>query len=282
MITILLATYNSEKYIEAQIDSLLNQTYCDWHLIIRDDLSSDNTPAILQKYVKQYPEKISILENQGVSKRAYLNFVELMKNVDSDYYMFCDHDDVWLSEKIQLSYERMMSLELDNPEKPIVVHTDMKVVDQNLNIIHESFWVYSRLLPQKSSFLDMVLCNSANGCTMLFNHKAKEVSMPNVPYATMHDMLVNQSVAANGGIISAINKPTVLYRQHSDNVVGASNRGPKYQLKKLKNIGKIIKQNYRDWNRSRHIKQYSILTYLCVKIKVMWWKIKLYSLNQEL
>ena len=275
MITILLATYNSSPYLKEQIDSILAQTYENWNLVVRDDLSTDSTVEIIKDYICRYPDKISILNNNGESKRAYLNFVELLKNVESEYYMFCDHDDVWLSNKIELSIKRMK--EVERPEVPVIVHTDMKVVDQELNIIHDSFWAYSRLLPERTSFKEMVLCNSSNGCTMLFNHKAKEVAIPNIAYATMHDMLVNQSVAANGGIISAIYEPTVLYRQHIDNVVGASKRDLKYQLKKLKSIGRVIKENYDDWKRSSYIKPYSFSSYMWTKMKVMWWKVQKYS-----
>lgn len=275
MISILLATYNSEKYIREQINSILAQTYQDWRLVVRDDLSMDSTEEIIKGYISRYQDKISILDNHGESKRAYLNFVELLKNVESEYYMFCDHDDVWLPNKIEISMQRMNEVEM--PNVPVIVHTDMKVVDQDLNIIHDSFWAYSRLLPERTSFKEMVLCNSSNGCTMLFNHKAKEVALPNIAYATMHDMLVNQSVAANGGIISAIYEPTVLYRQHIDNVVGASKRDLKYQLRKLKSIGKVIKENYDDWKRSSNIKPYSFSSYMWTKIKVMWWKVQKYS-----
>ena len=274
-VTILLATYNSAHFIREQLDSLLSQTYQDWNLVVRDDCSSDSTISIIREYMTQYPEKISILDNKGKSLRAYYNFVELLKNVESHYYMFCDHDDVWLPNKIELSIKRMK--EIERPGVPVIVHTDMKVVDQELNIIHDSFWAYSRLLPERTSFKEMVLCNSANGCTMLFNHNAKEVAIANIAYATMHDMLVNQSVAANGGIISAIYEPTVLYRQHIDNVVGASKRDMKYQLKKLKSIGKVIKENYDDWKRSSYIKPYSFSSYMWTKIKVMWWKVQKYS-----
>ena len=275
MISILLATYNSEKYIREQINSILAQTYQDWRLVVRDDLSMDSTEEIIKGYISRYQDKISILDNHGESKRAYLNFVELLKNVESEYYMFCDHDDGWLPNKIEISMQRMN--EVEKPNVPVIVHTDMKVVDQDLNIIHDSFWAYSRLLPERTSFKEMVLCNSSNGCTMLFNHKAKEVSIPNIAYATMHDMLVNQSVAANGGIISAIYEPTVLYRQHIDNVVGASKRDLNYQLKKLMSIGKVIKENYDDWKRSSYIKPYSFSSYMWTKIKVIWWKVQKYS-----
>lgn len=275
MLTILLATYNSEKYIREQIDSLIGQTYKDWRLLVRDDLSSDGTTDILKEYVSRYPDKIFILGNGGISKRAYLNFVELLKNAESEYYAFCDHDDVWLPDKLEICMQRMK--EVEKPGLPVIVHTDMKVVDQNLKIIDDSFWGYSHLLPECTSFVEMVLCNSANGCTMLFNQEAKRISLPNVGFATMHDMLLNQSVAAAGGVISAIEEPTVLYRQHIDNVVGARKRDFRYQLKKIANLGVVLKQNYCDWERSRHIKSYSILTYFWTKIKIVWRKVKKYK-----
>lgn len=274
MIAILLATYNSAPYIKEQLDSILDQTYKDWRVVVRDDLSNDNTVDIIKDYQKCYPDKFFLLDNRGESKRAYLNFVELLKNVESEYYMFCDHDDVWLPDKIKLSMQRMK--EVEKPNTPVIVHTDMKVVDKDLNLIHESFWEYSRLLPERTSFKEMVVCNSANGCAMLFNQKAKEVSLPNIPFATMHDKLLNQSVTANGGILSPIYTPTVLYRQHGNNVVGASKRDLKYQLRKLKNIGNIIRQNYTSWKLSKKIKKYSFASYLLVKTKVIILKIRKY------
>lgn len=274
MITILLATYNSEKYIREQLDSLFRQTYTDWKLVIRDDCSTDNTIAIIQEYMMRYPDKVSILDNKGMSLRAYRNFYELLSGVESDYYMFCDHDDVWLPNKIEISMARM--IEIEKKDVPVIVHTDMKVVDQNLKVIHDSFWTYSKLLPERTSFKEMVLCNSANGCTMLFNQKAKEVSIPNVSYAQMHDQLVNQSVAANGGIISAIYTPTVLYRQHADNVIGAHERSFMFYLKKLRSFKGVIIENYEDWKLSTNIKDYTFISYLWVKIKVSFYKIKKY------
>lgn len=282
MITILLATYNSEKYIHAQINSLLCQTYRDWRLVIRDDLSTDGTFAILQEYEEKYPDKISILDNRGVSKRAYLNFIELLKNTDSEYYMFCDHDDVWLHDKIEVSINRMNSLESSNPEKPILVHTDMRVVDQNLNIINNSFWDYTKLLPEKTGFVDLVCCNSVNGCTILFNNKAKAFALRHVGHATMHDMLLAQTVAALGGIVSAVNMPTVLYRQHIDNVVGAHERNFEYYLKKIRNIKAVYADNLKCWHLSRQIKNYSLVYYLFVKIKINIIKVMKYKMGLKI
>lgn len=274
MISILLATYNSELYIRELLDSLLAQTYDDWNLVVRDDCSSDNTISIIRDYMTQYPEKISILDNEGKNLRSYRNFYELLSKVESEYYMYCDHDDVWLPNKIELSIKRMKDVEKNG--LPVVVHTDMKVVDQNLNIISESFWNYSRLLPEHTEFKELVQCNSVNGCTMLFNRKARDLALQHVDHATMHDMLVTQTAAANGGIISPIYTATVLYRQHVDNVVGARKRDIKYQLGKLKKIGSVISQNYSDWQRSKQIKSYSIFSFLWTKMKVFMWIIRKY------
>lgn len=186
--------------------------------------------------------------------------------------MFCDHDDVWLPNKIQISYERMLKLESQSPNLPIVVHTDMKVVDQNLNVICDSFWKYSNLLPDHTKFEEMVLCNSANGCAMMFNDKAKTVALPNVSFATMHDMLVNQSVAASNGIISAIKIPAVLYRQHIDNVVGAKKRDLKYYVHKIKNIQILLKDNVLCYKNANRIRPISIMSFLFTKIKIFIFK----------
>lgn len=275
MISILLATYNSEKYIREQLQSLFAQTYQDWTLVVRDDLSADNTLDIVKEYVARYPGKISILDNEGKSLHAYLNFYEMMSKVESDYYMFCDHDDVWLPNKIELSMARMKEVEKNG--LPVIVHTDMKVVDQNLKILSESFWHYSKLLPEHTEFKELVLCNSVNGCTMLFNRKAREVALPHVKHATMHDMLVTQSVAAYGGIISPIYEPTVLYRQHVDNVVGAHERNMNFYINKAVRLRNTIENNYHDWYLSQHIYHYSYASYWWTKMKVACWKIKKYK-----
>ena len=274
-LNILLATYNSEKYIREQLDSLLAQTYQNWRLVVRDDLSTDHTLDVVNEYVSRYPEKISILNNEGKSLRAYLNFYEMLSKVESDYYMFCDHDDVWVPNKIELSMARMKEVEREGI--PVIVHTDMKVVDQNLNTLAESFWHYSKLLPEHTEFKELVLCNSVNGCTMLFNRKAREVALPHVGHTTMHDMLVTQSVAANGGIISPINEPTVLYRQHIDNVVGAHERNKNFYMKKLIKLRQTIKDNYQNWYLSQQISHYSYASYWWIKLKVTLWKIKKYK-----
>lgn len=273
MISILLATYNSESFIEAQLDSIINQTYHDWVLYVRDDCSTDSTPVILKGYEKKYPGKIVVLDNHSTSLRAYLNFVELMRSVNSQYYMFCDHDDIWIDKKVECSMNKMKELEAKHPYKPIIVHTDMYVVDNDMNIMAESFWKYSKFMPDHVSFAELVLCNSVNGCTMLFNDLSKQVSMNNIHYARMHDMLIAQSVAANHGLIVGIPERTVYYRQHSCNVVGAKEVGLRMYLNKLKRIKKVYRDNVVSYKMANGISSLPLYYYIYTKIKVIFLKL---------
>ena len=272
-IAILLATYNSESFIREQIDSLLNQTCQDWILYVRDDCSTDSTPEILKEYEVAYPKKIVVLDNQNKSFRAYMNFIDLLERVDSKYYMFCDHDDVWLDKKVEYSINKIKDLEEIHPNKPIVVHTDMYVVDNDMNIIADSFWKYSKFMPEHVSFAELVLCNSVNGCTMLFNDLAKQVSVPNIQYGKMHDTLVAQSVAAENGVIVGIPEKTVLYRQHSCNVVGAREVDISTYLSKLKNIKKVYKKNVESYKMANGIARLPLYYFLYIKLKVILLKL---------
>ncbi len=267
-VAILLATYNSEKYLSEQLDSIFAQTFQDWIIFIHDDESRDSTLSIIKNYVKLYPGEICLLQDTEVGLGAYKSFVEMLSVVDSHYYMFCDHDDVWLKDKIKLSFDAIVEQELKSPDLPIIVHADMHVTDSKLNIINDSFWQSMKLLPDCVGFLDLVFCNSVNGCTMIFNKAAKSVSLANVEYCSMHDMLVVRSVAANKGVIYPIKKALVLYRQHESNVVGAYKIDKRYYCQKLKSFGKVIRNIYHSWANANKIKKTSLFSFYLKKIVI--------------
>lgn len=228
-IAILLATYNSERFLTEQIDSILNQSYQNWILYIRDDGSSDRTLEIIGEFQQSYPDKIRLIKDGERGLGAYHNFIRMLYTVDADFYMFSDHDDVWLPDKVLLSVNMIKdSIEKYGNNIPLLVHSDMKVVDENLNTINSSFWKYCRLLPNHVRFEELIFCNSVNGCTILINQKAKDISLSNISYCVMHDVLLAQSVSAGGGKIVKVDEPTLLYRQHFNNVVGAVNANRKY------------------------------------------------------
>lgn len=268
-IAILLATYNSEKYLREQIDSIFAQTFQNWTIYIHDDGSRDSTIDIYNEYHALYPDKIILIEENKLRLGAYKSFMLLLQAVDSAYYMFCDHDDVWLEDKIQKSYSLMMQKTDCNINMPIVIHTDMYVTDSEMNIISDSFWKTMKLIPNSVSYLDLVLCNSVNGCTMLFNQLAKEVSMKNINFCTMHDMLVARSVAAVDGIISHVNIPLVMYRQHENNVVGAYKIGYSYYWDRIKKPFSILKGMHDTWRVSNNIKKTSWGLFVLKKIEII-------------
>lgn len=267
-VAILLATYNSTNFLDELLESIIIQTYSNWILYIRDDCSNDETLSILNKWIKEYPEQIVIINNNNKSLGSYHSFVHLLREVDSDYYMFCDHDDVWLKDKIEKSMICFDELEKKYANMPILVHTDMVVVNEKLEIIHSSFWNYSKLLPQHNSFKELVACNCANGCTMLFNKMARSIALDNVDFCLMHDVLIAFTVAAKGGVIYAINTPTVLYRQHGNNVLGASHVNVYFWISKLRKLPYLVKKNYHTWKMACQIKKYTLFEYLYYKFKI--------------
>lgn len=223
-IDILMATYNGERYIKAQIESLLCQTYRDWHLIARDDGSMDKTVNILCEYKKRFPGRISILENKE-RLGASLNFGESLKKSTASYVMFCDQDDLWLPEKIKMSFDRMLELEAKyGKEKPLLLFTDLTVVDKELNVMAKSFWEYEGLNPDNTTINRLLIQNVVTGCTTIMNKKLKDLSIPIPPDAIIHDWWT-ALVASVFGHIEYIRVPTVLYRQHGRNDVGAKKRG---------------------------------------------------------
>jgi glycosyltransferase involved in cell wall biosynthesis len=223
-IYILLATYNADSYLHEQIDSLLRQTYKDWILWVHDDNSKDNTVNIIKEYMLEHPLKIKFLEDEISTAGAKENFTYLLNSIDDDYayLMFCDQDDIWLENKIEFTLSKMKEVESSNQSQPVLIHTDLKVVDENLSTISESFFIYQKINPEWSKDFDISLVqNSITGCTMMINKKAKEISLPIGSNAIMHDWWILLRVLQNNGVVEFTEDSTMLYRQHSLNDVGA-------------------------------------------------------------
>lgn len=236
-IDILLATYNGEKYLGKQIQSILSQTYSNFHLIIRDDGSTDQTLSIIQTFIRQNPKKIKLLPfTHKLSAQG--NFSMLLTQSMSPYAMLCDQDDIWFPGKIAETFSKMKQLENQFGQKtPLLVHTDLKVVDENLNIINHSFWNYTNLDPSRSHSLSRLLVqNVVTGCTVMLNRPLIKAVLPIPAEAIMHDWWIALAAAAFGKI-DTVNHSTISYRQHSTNTLGAKNfRSLKQVLGGLKRL----------------------------------------------
>lgn len=235
-IAILLATYNGEKYIKEQLDSIFAQTYKDWVVYIHDDGSKDNTMQIVNEYVKKYPEQVVIVDGPSTGG-ARNNFFYLMSKVDAKYYMCCDQDDVWLPEKVEKTFNLMQKTE-SSEGTPCLVFTDLTVVDGELNIIAEQMSKYQNLKCQNTSINQMLMQNVVTGCTMMMNkslcHLATQYT--NVNNIIMHDWWV-AIIAEQFGKVAYLDEPTILYRQHGNNTVGAlDSKSMTYVVNKAKAI----------------------------------------------
>ena len=241
-VDILLATYNGAAFLEAQLDSILAQTHENWALVIRDDGSTDKTPEIIEAFRARHPEKVVILEDEAGNLGLVQNFSRLMEHAGTGYVAFCDQDDVWKPEKLELSLQKMRALEAEHgPDKPLLVFTDLTVVDEDLRIIHPSYWRYQGVWPERCNSLGRVLFqNVVTGCTALMNRPLVEKSMPIPGGAVVHDWWV-ALVAAAFGAAGFIVQPTVLYRQHGKNILGARD----VHVFNLPARGALLLRNYR-------------------------------------
>lgn len=219
-IAILLATYNGEAYLSEQLDSLLKQTHKDFEVFIRDDGSSDTSIEIVNEYCKKYPDTFHLIEDKVHHRGARDSFMYLLKNVEAEYYMFCDQDDVWLPFKIEKSFDALRNLEKKIPGKPALIGTDLRVVDENLNTIYESFWVaHGVIIDLRQKFSYQHLGGMFAGCTQIFNKSARQSALPIHPKAIMHDAWLTLCTSAYGKC-GNIKTPTILYRQHDNNSIG--------------------------------------------------------------
>jgi glycosyltransferase involved in cell wall biosynthesis len=220
-IDVLMAVFNGEKYIRQQVESILNQTYKNIHLSIRDNCSEDRTREIVSELIIQYPNQITLLpsfQNVGIIG----NFSALIDQAKADYIMLSDSDDVWLPEKIAKTMKKMEELEARyEAGTPLLVHTDLHVVNENLGIIHPSFWKYCYLNPKLPHTLSRQLIqNQITGCTLMINRALSDIAQPIPQEAIMHDWWLGICTAAFGKS-DIVDEPTLLYRQHGKNETGA-------------------------------------------------------------
>ena len=261
-IAILVATYNGAVYLRAQLDSLMSQTRRDWTLYVQDDFSTDSTLDIIREYQQRY-DNIRLLEHTS-QLGPMKNFMSMLEQVEADYYLFCDQDDVWVADKVERSMQEMEACEAQNPGKPTVIFTDLRVVDSSLREISSSFWEYMKIYPEKlTTFARLGARRLATGCTMCFNRQAKNVSFPVSANAYMHDAWIVLSVAKHAGVIKGIPVPMVLYRQHESNVLGAVGSGLMKKFADLKNVGK---ENMKVYRMLKDLEYGSFLKYMCYKM----------------
>lgn len=277
MIDVLLSTYNGEKYIREQIDSLILQTYPDWHLLIRDDGSSDRTLELINYYQKKYPEKIKIIEDSYGNIKPTNSFAVLLEYTTAPYIMFCDQDDIWLPDKIELTYLKMKKLENDYVSLPLLVFSDLKLYADDGRIISDSFIKYQNMKPDVVYNTWMCMAMSVvPGCTIMINHIAKKCVLP-IPSFMVHDYWIVTMISYYGKC-EFIDAPTIYYRIHQHNSVGINNVGKSYLISKIRNISCLFPQYWKIFKTFPFKVNYSKVIYYKVKFNVLrFFGVKLYK-----
>ena len=227
---ILLGTYNGALYLREQLSSIENQSYKSWRLIVRDDCSTDDTKAILLLFAGRHPGQVILVEDDMGRLGAIGNFRRLLEKSDADYIFFCDQDDIWLPRKIELLLGKILDVERDG--EPVLVHSDLEVVDGQMRLLAPSFWRYQAIDPSRSGSGQIAVQNVVTGCAAAFNASLRRAAADIPAEAVMHDWWF-ALVAASIGKIVFIKEATVRYRQHSRNHTGAKKWGPWYLAKEL-------------------------------------------------
>ena len=221
-VAVLLATYNGELYIRELLDSLIRQTYQNFICYIHDDGSVDDTLSICKEYYQNYPEKIVILDYPptGGAKNNFLSFAEY---VSADYYCFCDQDDVWLENKLELFVKKASSV--NSNKRGLLVFSDLKIVNQDLKVTSNSFYAQTHVVPEKINYKNVLVKGYVPGCAMmiddfLFQRVREYHDLNNIK---MHDWWIIAIAFMCKSSICIIKKPLLLYRIHSNNTIGVNN-----------------------------------------------------------
>lgn len=230
LILVLLPVYNGEQFLAEQLNSILSQTHKNIRIMMRDDGSSDHSSAILAEYAARYPQQIRMVRDDMGNLGAAAGFSLLMQLalslIDTQqeqcpvYFALADQDDVWHPEKLETCLQRLLLEESATPGLPLLIHSDLKVVDKVGAELAPSLMRFQGLNPEHRTFPAQLVSNTVTGCTTLMNRPLLEKALPVPPQAMMHDWWLSL-VASCFGRLCYINAAQVDYRQHGRNTIGA-------------------------------------------------------------
>lgn len=242
-IDIALATYNGSPFLSEQLDSILNQTHTDISVLCSDDGSKDDTVLKVKNSAK-LDNRIHVCNTKRVGGTV-LNFEKALEFTQSEYIMLSDQDDVWFPHKIDNMLNFIIEKENElGSESPILCFSDLTLVNESLNVIADSFYKANKFDPLNNTREEFLLWRSTvYGCSCIFNKACLRMALPFPENIPMHDHWL-ALIAAKHGAVFYYDQPTILYRQHANNVVGgaAFNKSHFYKLKKAKKLIAGIKR----------------------------------------
>lgn len=230
-VVVLLPVYNGARYLPEQLDSILAQSLTDLVILCRDDGSRDDSNRVLHHYASHHPQRIQVLDDDLGNLGARANFSKLMQAAlspevspahltESTYYALSDQDDLWHVDKLTQLVNAMRRLENGHAHVPALVHSDLRVVDDEGHVIASSMAAYQGLRPDRDSFAAQLISNTVTGCTAMMNRALLERSTPVPPECIMHDWWISL-VASAFGKRAYLQQSLLDYRQHANNTIGA-------------------------------------------------------------
>ncbi|MEM1145482.1 MAG: glycosyltransferase family 2 protein, partial [Pseudomonadota bacterium] len=215
--TILLATFNGERFLRQLVDSIDGQTFAEWQVLARDDGSEDETGDLLERWAKRDSRVTVIRDGKRQSPSAASNFAALLDeavNSDGDLFFFCDQDDIWEPEKIEVC---LSAIENHNASAPLLLVSNLKLIDAQDSRDLGTFWDSNMMPPlEKRTTAELCSRNLYPGCSMAFNRSLLELAAGVPSGVIMHDWWLAILAQASSRIIE-VPRPLVRYRQHSNN-----------------------------------------------------------------
>ncbi len=225
-VDIILAAYNGEKYIKEQINSILDQSYENFHLYIRDDASTDGTLSAVNEAADD--KRVTVIKRQINSGNAKVAFFDLIRQTTADVVFFSDQDDIWDKDKLK----DMLSL-FEGIKTPLMVFSDCSVINEAGELVHPSMNKRQHISPKRTALNHLLVQNCVTGCTAAVNRALINIlkEPENIP---VHDWWI-ACVCAIFGELKYLDKSTVLYREHQSNLCGPKDmNSPKYIIGRLK------------------------------------------------
>ncbi|MEE3467164.1 MAG: glycosyltransferase family 2 protein [Eubacterium sp.] len=243
LVEIVLTTYNGERFIGEQLDSLLQQTHSALRILVFDDGSTDGTEAIVREYIDRHD---NIVWHKNERNRGYtMNFLHGLRTTKADYVMLCDQDDIWKPDKVEKTLKTMVEAEKEDKETPILVFTDAEIYDGRTTG-NRSFHKTTHLNTKKVDLGSVLMENKCIGCTVMVN-RALLGHLEHLPKVIrVHDWWL-ALIAAGFGRIVYRDEMTLYYRQHDHNEIGGTEYSG-YVKKRLGAIGaqrEVVRTTYR-------------------------------------
>ena len=238
-VVVLMSTYNGEKYIEEQLDSIISQTYNNIEILIRDDGSKDSTVEIVQKYINSN-KNIVLIKGENI---GFINsFFELIKKADNnaDYFAYCDQDDIWMEDKIKRAVSFM---ENSDSNKPVLYFSNSDYYDSDMNFLKTA--EKNKIYSFRNSLVECV----TQGMTMVINKQTKELIAKDRPQNCLYHDWWTYMICSGFGEIIYDEKSLVKYRRHNKSVTVEGKSSLQLLIWRIKEffIGKSLNKIKKQW-----------------------------------